>query len=193
MVQNMHPGNPFADGGSHIRASASRHLVVSRDLHSVIESQRMMYQYDGSDLITPAYPSSSTLPMMYPPSVPDWMYIPPLALEDVPTKRAIVAPQPGPSMAANRQQLVRSKIKGKPSGVAKTGATDRRQYKRIGQVPGRTAEEKLDYLLKQRVFKKRTNRHAMMVCCNCHRRMARILSQMCFDLGTDEWHEKFLR
>jgi hypothetical protein len=58
-------------------------------------------------------------------------------------------------MAANRQQLVRSKIKGKPSGVARTAATDRRQYKRIGQVPGRTPEEKLDYLLKQKEMQKK--------------------------------------
>ena len=155
MVQNMHPGNPFADGGRTFALLRRDTSSSAEILHSVIESQRMMYQYDGSDLITPAYPSSSTLPMMYPPSIPDWMYIPPLALEDAPTKRAIVAPQPGPSMAANRQQLVRSKIKGKPSGVAKTAATDRRQYKMIGQVPGRTPEEKLDYLLKQKGFQKK--------------------------------------
>ena len=75
---------------------------------------------------------------------------------------------PGPSRA-NRQQLgVRSKAvktvtsydptpgaggtryKRNPSGVASTAATDRKRYKKVGQVPGRTAEEKLDDLLKQK-------------------------------------------
>ena len=40
------------------------------------------------------------------------------------------------------------------SGVAPTPATDRRRYKKIGQVPGRTPEEKLDYLLKQKGYQR---------------------------------------
>ena len=40
------------------------------------------------------------------------------------------------------------------SGVASTPAADRRRYKKIGQVPGRTPEEKLDYLLKQKGYQR---------------------------------------
>ena len=40
------------------------------------------------------------------------------------------------------------------SGVAPTPATDTRRYKKIGQVPGRTPEEKLDYLLKQKGYQR---------------------------------------
>ena len=40
------------------------------------------------------------------------------------------------------------------SGVAWTPAADRRRYKKIGQVPGRTPQEKLDYLLKQQGYQR---------------------------------------
>ena len=46
------------------------------------------------------------------------------------------------------------------SGVASTPAADRRRYKTIGQVPGRTPEEKLDYLLKQKASQPRTSQPA---------------------------------
>jgi hypothetical protein len=84
----------------------------------------------------------------------------------------------GPSSAGTNRQLgVRSKMskavskvtpsepppgadggtgrsKRNTSGVAPTPATDRRRYKKIGQVPGRTPEEKLDYLLKQKGYQR---------------------------------------
>ena len=121
MIQNVHPGNPFADGGRTL-ALMERDTSSSAELiHSVMESQRMMYPFDGSDLIRPALPSSSTMPMVYPP-IPDWWQLPPLAIEDAPTRRARVddtTPPPGPSRAANSQQLVRSKIKQTTLGVPK--------------------------------------------------------------------------
>jgi len=94
--------------------------------------------------------------MVYPP-IPDWWELPPLAIEDAPPKRARVntPPPPGPSRAAHSQQLVRTKIKRNPSGVAEKGATHRKQSKRLGQIPGRTAEDKLDYLLKQKEKQKK--------------------------------------
>ena len=43
-----------------------------------------------------------------------------------------------------------TRYKQNTAGVASTAATDRKRYKRTGQVPGRTPEEKLDYLLEQK-------------------------------------------
>jgi len=47
MIQDVHPGNPFADGGRTL-ALMGRDTTSSAELiHSVIESQRMMYPFDG--------------------------------------------------------------------------------------------------------------------------------------------------
>ena len=46
------------------------------------------------------------------------------------------------------------------SGVASTPATDRNRYKKTKHVPGRTPEEKLDYLLKQKASQPRASQPA---------------------------------
>ena len=53
-----------------------------------------------------------------------------------------------------------TRYKRNTSGVASTPATDRNRYKKIGQVPGRTPEEKLDYLLKQKASRPRARQAA---------------------------------
>ena len=53
-----------------------------------------------------------------------------------------------------------SRYKRNTSGVASTPATDRNRYKKFGQVPGRTPEEKLDYLLKQKASRPRARQAA---------------------------------
>ena len=53
-----------------------------------------------------------------------------------------------------------TRYKRNPSGVASTPSADRNRYKKIGQVPGRTAEEKLDYLLKQKASQPRARQTA---------------------------------
>jgi hypothetical protein len=91
---------------------------------------------------------------------------------------------PGPSSSGpNRQRGVRSKMsktvtsyepppgadrgtgggkryKRNTSGVASTPATDRNRYKKTKHVPGRTPEEKLDYLLKQKASQPRASQPA---------------------------------
>ena len=144
MIQNVHPGNPFADGGATFALMARDTSSSAELIHSVIESQRMMYPFDGSDLTRPALPSSSTMPMV--PSIPDWWQLPPLAIEDAPPKRArVTTPPAGPSMPASSQQLVRSKIKQSTIGIPRQAATQRN--KSFKKLPGRTPDEQLDYLL----------------------------------------------
>ena len=114
----------------------------------------------------------------------------PFSFDDAQAKRARVdgaivpysRPQ-GPSSAGpNRQLGARSKMskavtsygpppddggtgggkryKRNTSGVASTPATDRNRYKKTKHVPGRTPEEKLDYLLKQKASQPRASQSA---------------------------------
>jgi hypothetical protein len=140
MIQNVHHVNPFADGGATFALMARDTSSSAEIIHSVIESQRMMYPFDGRDLTRPSLPSSSAMP-----PIPDWWQLPPLMIEDAP-KRArvdVTTPPAGPS--PNSQQLVRSKIKQTTLGVSRQAATQRN--KSFKKVPGRTPDEALDYLL----------------------------------------------
>ena len=141
MIQNVHPGNPFADGGATFALMARDTSSSAELIHSVIESQRIMYPFDGSDLTRPALPSSSTMP-----PIPDWWQLPPLMIEDAAPKRARVTTPPAePSMPASSQQLVRSKIKQSTIGIPRQAATQRN--KSFKKLPRRTPDEQLDYLL----------------------------------------------
>ena len=141
MIQNVHPGNPFADGGATFALMARDTSSSAELIHSVIESQRTMYPFDGSDLTRPALPSSSTMP-----PIPDWWQLPPLMIEDAAPKRARVTTPPAePSMPASSQQLVRSKIKQSTIGIPRQAATQRN--KSFKKLPRRTPDEQLDYLL----------------------------------------------
>jgi hypothetical protein len=144
MIQNVHPGNPFADGGATFALMARDTSSAAELIHSVIESQRTMYPFDGSDLTRPALPSSSTMP-----PIPDWWQLPPLMIEDAAPKRARVTTPPAePSMPASSHQLVRSKIKQSTIGIPRQAATQRN--KSFKKLPGRTPDEQLDYLLLKR-------------------------------------------
>ena len=141
MIQNVHPGNPFADGGATFALMSRDTSSAAELIHSVIESQRTMYPFDGSDLTRPALPSSSTMP-----PIPDWWQLPPLMIEDAAPKRARVTTPPAePSMPASSQQLVRSKIKQSTIGIPRQAATQRN--KSFKKLPRRTPDEQLDYLL----------------------------------------------
>ena len=173
MVENRHGKSPFDDGGATLALRSRDTSPAVQLIQSAIESQRTTYPYDGSDLSSaaavgpPSWMHIPPLPLPPPPR--------PLALDDAPVKSARVdgsivpyVHPPGPSRA-NRQLGVRSKaVKTATSydptpgaggtrykrntsggGVASTTATDRKRYKKSGKVPGRTAEEKLDYLLQQ--------------------------------------------
>jgi hypothetical protein len=141
MIQNVHPGNPFADGGATFALMSRDTSSAAELIHSVIESQRTMYPFDGSDLTRPALPSSSTMP-----PIPDWWHLPPLMIEDAAPKRARVTTPPAePSMPASSHQLVRSKIKQSTIGVPIQAATQRN--KSFKKLPRRTPDEQLDYLL----------------------------------------------
>ena len=56
---------------------------------------------------------------------------------------------PPPGADAGAGGTGRKRHKQKTSGVASTPATDRNRYKKGKHVPGKTPEEKLDYLLAQ--------------------------------------------
>ena len=141
MIQNVHPGNPFADGGATFALMARDTSSSAELIHSVIESQRTMYPFDGSDLTRPALPSSSTMP-----PIPDWWQLPPLMIEDAAPKRARVTTPPAePSMPASSHQLVRSKIKQSTIGIPRQAATQRNKSSK--KLPRRTPDEQLDYLL----------------------------------------------
>ena len=187
MVEDTHHiqgRNPFDDGGATL-ALMGRDTTASavQLMQFAIEDQRPTFQHDGLDLITPSFPSSA---WMEPPilnsglmELPVPTSRPPFSFDSATVKRARVDSQA--IVPYNRGvQTKKSKAVTKvtpsepPSGAdAGTGAgrskrntsvptpaADRRRYKTIGQVPGRTPEDKLDYLLKQKASQPRTSQQA---------------------------------
>ena len=187
MVEDTHQRNPFDDGGATL-ALMGRDTTASavQLMQFAIEDTRPTFQHDGLDLITPAFPSSAWMEPPIPSSglmeLPVPTSLPPFSIDSAPVKRARVDSQaivpysrgvrtkkskavtkvtqsePPPGADAGAGGTGRSKRN--TSGVASTPAADRRRYKTIGQVPGRTPEEKLDYLLKQKASQPRTSQPA---------------------------------
>jgi len=139
--------------------------------------------FPSSAWMEPPIPSSGLMELPVPTSLPPFSFDSQAKRARVDSQAIVPYSRPG---WANRQLGVRTKMskavskvtpsepppgadagtggtgrsKRNTSGVASTPAADRRRYKTIGQVPGRTPEEKLDYLLKQKASQPRTSQPA---------------------------------
>ena len=74
--------------------------------------------------------------------------------------KAVTSYEPPPGADAGIGGTGGKRYKRNTSGVASTPATDRNRYKKGKHVPGKTPEEKLDYLLKHKASQPRTSQPA---------------------------------
>jgi hypothetical protein len=178
MIQDVHPGNPFADGGRTLALMGRDTSSSAELLQLAIQTQYPPYPHDGSDLLALPPPP---LPPLPPPPPPPALFdfkgqtsdekLDEMVATHIAEKQARKA-----ARAAAKTTKVRSKYgtttypaapvtgdkrtkpqfstdqsRPKKAKNAPPAEQDTTQYRKPRKVPGQTSDEKIEHLLRQRV------------------------------------------
>ena len=180
MVENTHQRNPFDDGGATL-ALMGRDTTASaaQIMQFAIEDQRPTFQHDGLDLITPS--SSSWMELPIPPPPPPALFdfkgqtsdekLDEMIAKHIAEKQARKAArdaakttkvrskygtttypaEPETGDKRTKPQFSTDQSRPKKTKTAPPAEQDTTQYRKPRKVPGRTSDEKIEHLLRQRV------------------------------------------